>query len=61
MTTLRNDVEQLLADHAQSVRNKRCTCGWRPQFPQAKHGSEELQHRGHVSDIIVAYLDEWYE
>lgn len=60
MPNLRNDVEELLIKHSQSVRNHRCACGWRPEA-SAKFGSEELQHRSHVADAIVGYLDEWYE
>jgi hypothetical protein len=48
---------EVLEQHIQAQRNKRCVCGWRPDYSAVK-GNELLpeyrQHREHVADMLEA-------
>lgn len=47
---------ELLEEHVQSVRNRRCGCGWRPDYSldQFQH-SPGHQHRRHLSAVIHSH------
>lgn len=45
-----------IEEHGQSVRNWRCSCGWRPTYPQDIHGWESTQHDAHLADVLAAAL-----
>lgn len=50
-------IEVILAEHIQTTRNRRCICGWRPDFSDVRPGElfvEYRQHRRHVAEQIVA-------
>lgn len=48
---------QVLENHIQSERNKRCTCGWRPDHSDRRPQElfpEYRQHREHLAEAIAA-------
>lgn len=46
-------IAQILTEHIQIERNKRCICGWRPRFPRTEFGSEWFQHRDHTAEVLT--------
>ena len=56
---------EILEDHIQSVRNQRCACGWRPQYPSYSegrevYGYEGTQHRKHLAEMLKPLLAKVY-
>lgn len=47
------EIADVLEQHIQIERNKRCICGWRPTFPQNVHGWESFQHRRHLAEELA--------
>lgn len=48
-------IVKVLENHIQSARNKRCICGWRPDYEDRGSGQlfpEYRQHREHLADEI---------
>jgi hypothetical protein len=48
-------IVEVLEQHIQIERNKRCVCGWRPDYSKAKERElfpEYRQHREHVAEML---------
>lgn len=53
MPDLADHIARTIDQHHQSVRNRRCECGWRPMFPQSRFGWEGQQHVAHIAQVLA--------
>lgn len=54
---MKKAIEDALEKHTQIERNRRCTCGWRPDYTKKRDNElfpEFRQHREHVAEVIFA-------
>jgi hypothetical protein len=57
-------IVEVLEQHIQIERNKRCVCGWRPDYSDRRERElfpEYRQHREHVAAMLTAagFVDDY--
>jgi hypothetical protein len=42
----------ILSAHSQSARNRHCSCGWRPTWPDDRIDAASIQHQHHLAEEL---------